>query len=78
MINDNLVLPRPKLTQEVLHIGPEEECQQIVDKERERECNRSTGDIDVQILCVRYVGQKTYTSKDITKNNGKRNTGHLA
>jgi hypothetical protein len=67
-------LPRPKIVQQVLHIGPKEECREKLDEIRLKPENESTEYIEVDLSIVRYSGQKTYNSKEVTKDNGKRNT----
>lgn len=73
VINDQVVLPRPKLTQEVLLIGTEEECLQRIDEISLKPENISDDLIEVELVVVRHTGQKNYDSKSITRNNGKRN-----
>jgi hypothetical protein len=66
-------LPRPKLVQQVLHIGSKEECREKLDEIRLKSENESTEYIEVDLSVIKYSGQKTYNSKEITKDNGKRN-----
>ena len=74
VIDDTVKLPRPKLTQEVLLKGSKEECMALIEELSARPENQSTDIIEVAISCIRFVGQKTYTSETITKNNGSRDT----
>lgn len=67
-------LPRPKIVQEVLLIGSHAECQKLVEKEALKPNNQSTDQIEVIVFVTEYNGQKTYNSKEIRKDNGKRNT----
>lgn len=73
VINDQVVLPRPKLTQEVLLVGTEEECLQRIDEISLKPENISDDLIEVELVVVRHTGQKNYDSKSRTRNNGKRN-----
>lgn len=71
-------LPRPKITQEVLHIGTEEECLQKIDEIVLKPENISDDLVEVELVVTRYEGQKTHDSKSIRKNNGKRNPRSLS
>ena len=75
ILSDNAPsFPRPKIVQQVLHIGPKEECREKLDEIRLKPENESTEYIEVDLSIVRYSGQKTYNTKEVTKDNGKRNT----
>lgn len=68
-------LPRPKIVQQVLHVGSKEECREMLDEIRLKPEHESTEYIEVDLSVVKYAGQKTYNSKEIRKDNGKRNSG---
>ena len=74
LCDDAPSLPRPKLVQQVLHIGSKEECREKLDEIRLKPENESTEYIEVDLSIAKYAGQKTYNSKEVTKDNGKRNT----
>lgn len=78
VINDSVVLPRPKLTQDVLLIGTEEECLQKIDEIMLKPENISDDLIEVSLSVIKYSGQISYNSKSITKDNGKRNPRGIA
>ena len=65
-------LPRPKIVQEVLHRGTRAECQQLIDELAPLERNQSTDDIEVLLTVQEDRKQKSYNSKEIRKDNGKR------
>lgn len=65
-------LPRPKITQEVLLIGDKQACEALIDELVLLPINQSTDQIKVDLLTAKYEGQKTYNSKDMCKDNGKR------
>jgi hypothetical protein len=65
-------LPRPKIVQEVLLVGDEHACREIIEKESLKPENQSTDQITVDLYTNRYAGQKSYNSKEIRKDNGKR------
>lgn len=67
-------LPRPKIVQEVLHRGTRAECQQLIDGLAVLEQNQSTEDIEVLLTVQEDRKQKSYNSKEIRRDNGKRNT----
>jgi hypothetical protein len=67
-------LPRPKIVQEVLHRGTRAECQRLIDELAVLEQNRSTEDIEVLLTVQEDRKQKSYNSKEIRRDNGKRNT----
>jgi hypothetical protein len=69
--DDEIILPRPKLTQELVMKGSKEQCLEKVEQLSALPENQSTDIIDVEIICVRWVGQKTQTSARI--GNGSRN-----
>lgn len=66
-------LPRPKIVQQVLLVAGKQECREMMDDIRLNTENESTEHIDVQLLVTKFIGQKTYNSKEVTKDNGKRN-----
>lgn len=65
-------LPRPKIVQEVLHIGTKQECQDLIDELAVQPMHFSTEEVFVDFLVAKYEGQKSYNSKEIHKNNGSR------
>jgi hypothetical protein len=67
-------LPRPKIVQEVLHRGTRAECQQLIDELAVLEQHQSTEDIEVLLTVQEDRKQKSYNSKEIRRDNGKRNT----
>ena len=76
VIDDNIALPRPKMTQDVVMKGSKQQCQEKAEELSVLSENQSNDIIEVEITCVRWVGQKTYNSKTIHKDNGKRNIGY--
>jgi len=74
VLDDDLKLPRPKLTQDVLLKASKEECLEEIEKLSLKPENQSTDIIEVELTCVKWKGQKTHTSENIRKNNGSRNT----
>jgi hypothetical protein len=72
VIDDDIILPRPKLTQELVVKGSKEQCQEKAEELSALLENQSTDIIEVEIICVRWVGQKTQTSA--RAGNGSRNT----
>ena len=70
-------LPRPKLVQQVLHIGTKEECREKLDEIRLNPENQSTDYIEVDLSIAKYAGQKTYNSREVRKDNGKRNSSRV-
>lgn len=66
-------LPRPKIVQQVLHVGSKDECREILDEIRLNPEHQSTEYIEVDLSVAKYSGQKTHNSKEIRKDNGKRN-----
>jgi hypothetical protein len=60
--------------QEVLHRGTRAECQQLIDELAVLEQNQSTEDIEVLLTVQEDRKQKSYNSKEIRRDNGKRNT----
>jgi hypothetical protein len=67
-------LPRPKIVQEVLHRGTRAECQQLIDELAVLPQHQSTEDIEVLLTVQEDRKQKSYNSKEIRRDNGKRNT----
>lgn len=66
-------LPRPKIVQEVLFVGDKDACFEVIEKESLKPANRSTDEIEVDLIVTRFDGHKSYNSKEIRKDNGKRN-----
>ena len=64
-------LPRPKLTQQVLRIGEREELLNELDLIYDDPANQSSDEVEVELVVVKWDGQKTSTSA--RPNNGKRN-----
>jgi len=62
VLNDSLKLPRPKIVNKVVLIGSEEECEQKLDEEFLKPENRSTEDIQVDLMMQIYKNQKDNTS----------------
>ena len=62
VINDALKLPRPKIVNKVLFVGPHDECVQKLDEEFLKPENRSTDDIKVDVMVQVYRDQKDNTS----------------
>lgn len=62
VINDNAKLPRPKIVNTVLLIGSQEDCEELLDKEFLKPENRSTEDIQVDLMMQLYKNQKNNTS----------------
>lgn len=71
-------LPRPRIVQQVLHIGSRDELREILDEIRLRPENQSTEYIEVDLSVVKYTGQKTHNSREVRKDNGKRNSNRVA
>jgi hypothetical protein len=71
VIDDSVKLPRPKITQELALIGDKETCMEFLEEISRLPVNQSTDIIRVDLTCVPYTGQRTYNSKETTKNNGK-------
>lgn len=76
--DESLRLPRPKFTQEVLCVGSEQECREMLDKIAHLPHNKSVDGIDVTLYITKWQKQKTHTSQTFTINNGKRNTDSVA
>ena len=55
-------LPRPKIAQDVLHIGTKQECQDLIDHLASEPIHMSTEEVFVDFLVTRYEGQKSNTS----------------
>ena len=70
VLDDSLKLPRPKLTQDVLLIASKEACMKLLEEISLKQENQSTDIVEVELSCVRFIGQKTTTST--RANNGKR------
>jgi len=66
-------LPRPKIVQEVLLIGSKENCQSLIDELSTQPMHFSTEEVFVDFLVTKHEGQKSHNSKEIRKDNGKRN-----
>ena len=78
VIDDTVVLPRPKLTQEVLFIGTKEECMNKIEELALLTQNQSTDIIEVELVVIKYDGQKTQTSQSYRKGNGSRHLNRIA
>jgi hypothetical protein len=78
VLDDNAVLPRPKITQEVLLKGSKEECMNKIEELSMLPANQSTDLIEVELITVRYVGQKTQTSQSYRQGNGSRNLNSVS
>ena len=63
-------LPRPRLTQDVIMVGGREELQDKLDMIWDRPENRSSEDIEVELVITKYKGQKNGTS--LRPRNGRR------
>lgn len=77
VIDESLRLPRPKLTQDVLCVGSEEECRAVLDRVALLPQNQSSDQIEVTLYITRWQNQQTHNSKTFTKDNGQRNLDHL-
>lgn len=62
MIDEEAVLPRPKLTQQVIVIGPHDVCMRAIEELAVLPQNQSTEQIEVELKVVKYHDQKTVTS----------------
>jgi hypothetical protein len=71
--DESLRLPRPKITQDVLYVGSDEECRAVLDSASLLPQNQSVDGIEVRLYITKWQGQKSHNSKTYTKNNGKRN-----
>jgi len=78
VLDDNAMLPRPKITQEVLLQGSKEECLAKIEELSVLPVNQSTDQIEVELIAVRYTGQKTQTSQSYRKGNGTRDLNRVA
>ena len=78
VINDEVKLPRPKLTQEVIITGSKEECMNKIEELSLLPQNQSTDLIEVELIAVKYDGQKSQTSQSYRKGNGSRNLNRIA
>ena len=65
-------LPRPKIVQEVLHIGTKQECQDLIDELATQPMHFSTEEVFVDFLVAKHQGQKSHNSREIHKGNGSR------
>ena len=74
VIDDTVVLPRPKITQDLVMTGSKEACMEEIEKLSLKPENQSTDIIEVELTCVKWTGQKTQTSQSYRKNNGSRDT----
>lgn len=70
MVGD-VILPRPKIVQEVVMTGSKSGCEAIAEDLRNDPKNQSSDIIAVEITVVKYSGQKTGTSR--RPENGNRN-----
>jgi hypothetical protein len=66
-------LPRPKIVQEVLLIGSKQACQDLIDDLATQPMHFSTEEVFVDFLVTKYDGHKSHNSKELRKDNGKRN-----
>lgn len=62
VVNEHARLPRPKITQQVLHVGTKYECELMAEELRKLPENQPTEDIQVEITTPQYAKQKTGTS----------------
>lgn len=70
VIDENANLPRPKLTQQVILIGPQEQCKRVIEELAVLPQNQSTDQIEVDLKVVKYHDHKTVTSA--RPGNGRR------
>lgn len=78
VVDDSLKLPRPKLTQDVLMVGSEVCCREMLDDIALLPQNQSTEGIEVTLYITKWQQQQTHNSQTFTKNNGQRNISNLA
>lgn len=78
VIDESANLPRPKITQEVLLKGSKEECLNKIEELSMLPVNQSTDQIEVELIAVRYTGQKTQTSQSYRQGNGTRDLNRVA
>jgi hypothetical protein len=78
VIDETASLPRPKITQEVLLKGSKEECLNKIEELSMLPVNQSTDQIEVELIAVRYIGQKTQTSQSYRQGNGTRDLNRVA
>jgi hypothetical protein len=78
VVDESVVLPRPKFTQDVLLVGTEKDCRAMLDRVALLPANQSSEHIEVSLYITRWQGQKTHTSQTFTKNNGQRNIDSVA
>lgn len=62
VVDGTVKLPRPKITRQVLMIGPKQDAERFADAIFDQEQNKSTDQIEVRIEAKKYNGQKTGTS----------------
>ena len=65
-------LPRPRLTQDVLLIGPKQDCQDLIERLSKDPRNLSTDEVEVNLIVVEYNNHRTHTSTELRRGNGKR------
>jgi hypothetical protein len=78
VVDDSLKLPRPKITQDVLCVGTEQECREMLDSISLLPVNQSSDSIEVTLYITKWQKQKNHTSQTFTKNNGQRNIDSVA
>lgn len=71
-------LPRPKIVQTVIMRGSTADCRAKMEELRFLPENQSSDLIEVTLEIMKDRKQKSFDSKTITKDNGKRNTRHFA
>jgi hypothetical protein len=71
--DDSLRLPRPKITQDVLLVGSEACCREMLESIALLPENQSIDGIEVTLYITKWQQQQTHTSQTFTKNNGQRN-----
>lgn len=71
--DDSLRLPRPKITQDVLLVGSESCCREMLESIALLPENQSIDGIEVTLYITKWQQQQTHTSQTFTKNNGQRN-----
>ena len=52
-------------------MGDKDACFEVIEKESLKPANRSTDEIEVDLIVTRFDGHKSYNSKEIRKDNGK-------
>lgn len=78
VLDDTVNLPRPKITQEVLLQASKEECMKKIEELSVLPVNQSTDQIEVELIVLRYTGQKTQTSQSYRQGNGTRDLNRVA